>query len=420
MLELLPGEIARVRVGNQRDPLLARYLPGGGAPVRGLAGPALAIDERAGIPRVVQRAQHPPVRHLVPRQLALAFSLADPAGEPQPVMVERVDDRARGSGPRERREQVTQRVLDGAVGVEHDLPGRVLDEPDRERHRQLSASGFGQDPALQPGTDEVQLGLAHRALQAEQQPVVEVCRVIETVLVADQRAGERGDLQQAVPVGVVARQPGDLESEHDPGLPKPDVGDEPLEPLAIGGAGAGLSLVGVDHDDLLDRPAELDRALAQRVLALRGLGVGVHLAQRRLTHIQVRRPRQMRGGHLRSDRGGAHRSPPGYARQRHARERADKLVADRDRFGLRRSSRHGRGGGPGAGPGHDAAALEHRKPEPPSGRVSVERAGAQQLIALNVLGAAGFLIGLPRFRRARLERARAPRTGDAPAHRTAQ
>jgi hypothetical protein len=51
----------------------------------------------------------------------------------------------------------------------------------------------------------VQLGLAHRALQTEQQPIVEVGRVIETVLVADQRPGERGDLQQAVPVGVVAR-----------------------------------------------------------------------------------------------------------------------------------------------------------------------------------------------------------------------
>jgi hypothetical protein len=79
--------------------------------------------------------------------------------------------------------------------------------------------------------------------QAEQQAVVEVGRVIETVLVADQRARERGDLQETVPISVVARQPGDLESEHDPGLPQPDVGDEPLKPLAIGGAGAGLALV---------------------------------------------------------------------------------------------------------------------------------------------------------------------------------
>ena len=232
---------------------------------------------------------------LVPRELAVAFSFADPAGEQQPVAVERIDDRARRSGPGECCEQVTQRVLNGAVGVKHDVPGRVIDQADGERHRKLAAAGLGQDPALQPGADEVQLGLGHRALQAEQQAVVEVGRVIEPVLVADQRSRERGDLQQSVPVGVVACQPRDLQAEHDPGLPEADVGHEPLEPLAIGGARAGLTLVGVDHDDLLDRPAKRDRALPQRVLALRGLGVVLDLAQRRLAHIQIRRPRQVLG-----------------------------------------------------------------------------------------------------------------------------
>ena len=105
----------------------------------------------------------------------------------------------------------------------------------------------------------MQLGLGHRALEPEQQPVVEVGRVIEPVLVADQRARERADLEQPVPVGVVAGQPGDLEAEHDPGAAHADVGDEPLEPFAVGGRGAGLALVGVDDDDVLDRPAQRDR-----------------------------------------------------------------------------------------------------------------------------------------------------------------
>ena len=113
LLKLFPGEIAGVCVVDQADPLLAWELPCGGAPVRGLAGPALSIDERAGIARVVQGAQHPPVRQLVPCQLTLAFSFADPAGEPEPVAVEGVDDRARGSGPGEGAEQVTECVLDG-------------------------------------------------------------------------------------------------------------------------------------------------------------------------------------------------------------------------------------------------------------------------------------------------------------------
>jgi hypothetical protein len=113
-----------------------------------------------------------------------------------------------------------------------------------------------------------------------------------------------------MPVGVVARQPRDLEAEHDPGLAQTDVGDEALEPLAVGGAGAGLALVGVDHNDLIDWPAELDRALTQRVLTLSALGVGVHLSQRRLTHIEISVASEMLGADLGGQRAGAHRSPP--------------------------------------------------------------------------------------------------------------
>ena len=99
VLEPIPCEIAGVRVVDQGGPLLARECSGGRAAVGCLAGPALSIDERAGISGVVQRAQHPPVVQLVPRQLAFAWPFADPAWEQQPVALERIDDRARGPGP---------------------------------------------------------------------------------------------------------------------------------------------------------------------------------------------------------------------------------------------------------------------------------------------------------------------------------
>ena len=51
-------------------------------------------------------------------------------------------------------------VLHAGVGVQHDLAGRVVDEPDGQRHVQLAAAGLGQLAAAQPGPDEVQLGLA--------------------------------------------------------------------------------------------------------------------------------------------------------------------------------------------------------------------------------------------------------------------
>ena len=48
-----------------------------------------------------------------------------------------------------------------------------------------------------------------------------------------------------------------------------------------------MSLVAVDDDDLLGRPAEGDGPLAQGVLAGGGLGVVEHLAQGGLAHVEI-------------------------------------------------------------------------------------------------------------------------------------
>ena len=59
-------------------------------------------------------------------------------------------------------------------GCEQDLAVLVApDQPDRQAAAQLAARGLVADPALQPRAQHVQLGLAHRPLQPEHQPVVE-------------------------------------------------------------------------------------------------------------------------------------------------------------------------------------------------------------------------------------------------------
>ena len=261
-LELVPADVAEVGVRDQRRPLLARQLLHARLPVGRLAGAAAAVDERARVARVVPVAE----RH--PDKLALALAAADAGGEAQPLAVEGLHDGARRAGALEGGEQVAERLLDALVGVERDLAGGVGDEPDRQRQRQLAAAGLGEDAPAQARAQEVQLRLRHLPLEPEQQPVVELARVVEAVLVQDQRLGERADLEQPVPIGVVAGEAGDLEPEHDPGPADPDLPDEALEALAVGGGGARAALVLVDHDDLLGRPAERDRALAERVLAL--------------------------------------------------------------------------------------------------------------------------------------------------------
>jgi hypothetical protein len=108
----------------------------------------------------------------------------------------------------------------------------------------------------------VELGLAEGALEAEQHAIVEVAGVIQSVLVADERVGQPADLQQPVPVCVVAGQSAALEAEYDTGPSHADVGHEPLEAFSVGGGGARVALVDIDDDDLFGCPAQLDGSSA--------------------------------------------------------------------------------------------------------------------------------------------------------------
>ena len=108
----------------------------------------------------------------LPVDLALAGSFAVPPGERQPGRAERFHDGGGRPGGLERGEQVPDRALDGGVGVEDDVPGRVVDQPDGQRHDELAAAGLGDDPAAEPGPEEMQLSLADLPFHAQEQAVV--------------------------------------------------------------------------------------------------------------------------------------------------------------------------------------------------------------------------------------------------------
>jgi len=208
------------------------------------------------------------------------------------------------------REHGRDRVRDRLVRGDPDLPGLVVLQAGWQREAQLALARLVQAAAAQPRAEHVQLGLAHRALQAEHEPVVVQRGVVDAVGVGDQRVGQRAQIQQLVPRRVVARQPRDLDPEHEPDPTQADVGDQPLEPVATVGALARPALVLIDHDDLGGPPAERDRPVDELVLALTTLDVALDLRHRRLAHVHVRAAPQM----LRFDL--AHRSLSRCSRMR--------------------------------------------------------------------------------------------------------
>jgi hypothetical protein len=122
-------------------------------------------------------------------------------------------------------------------------------------------------------------------------------RVVDAVLVEDERVSEGADLEQAVPVPRAPGKTRDLETEHHADLSHADGRDEALKTFAIA-AGAREPEIAVDDDDLLEWPAKSEGPILQRILALGALGILEHLAQGALANIQVGETTEVAGGHL--------------------------------------------------------------------------------------------------------------------------
>src|SRR5690242_4396137 len=95
--------------------------------------------------------------------------------------------------------------------------------------------------ALQPGSQYVQLGLAHGSFEAEQQTIVEVRRIINAVFIENESVGESADFQQPVPVRGVSRKSGNFQTQHDAGFAQTHFRNELLKALPIDRRCTGLS-----------------------------------------------------------------------------------------------------------------------------------------------------------------------------------
>ena len=169
----------------------------------------------------------------------------------------------------------------------------VVDQARGQAGLQFAAAGLALDAALQAGADHVQLGFAHGPFEPEQQPVVETARVVQAVLVEDQRAGQGTEFQQAVPVAGVASQSGDLQAQHDPRASHAHLGHQLLKAFPVRCRRGGQPLVLIDRDHTLGGPAQLNGLPAQRILTPGALRVLDHLVQRGLTHVEIGVPLQV-------------------------------------------------------------------------------------------------------------------------------
>jgi hypothetical protein len=164
-LELLPADVARMRVGQKDLPLHLRdaskpHLAGDDH----LALARAAVHERARVAGIVEDAKHAAMVERGEDDLAGASPPGQSARPQNPLASKVTDDFERGAHPAERVEEEAHRTLDLRVGIEYQTPGPVDDQTDRRPHPELTPAGLVEGPAQQAGPQDVPLRLTHGAL----------------------------------------------------------------------------------------------------------------------------------------------------------------------------------------------------------------------------------------------------------------
>jgi hypothetical protein len=140
---------------------------------------------------------------------------------------------------------------DFIVRIQHDATFVIVGKAHGQRGSQLTLACLVQLAAQEAPAQEMQLGLGHRALQTEQQSVVEIGRVVAAVRVDHQGVRQRAQLQQSMPVEVGTCQSRHFQRKHGSDLTHRDVRHQGLEVLAARTLCTRHPLIPVQH---LNRP----------------------------------------------------------------------------------------------------------------------------------------------------------------------
>jgi hypothetical protein len=69
------------------------------------------------------------------------------------------------------------------VWIENHTFALIIDEAGRQAMPQLAPASLIENPASQTRPQHMKLRFTHRSFQPKQQPVIEICWIIETVLI---------------------------------------------------------------------------------------------------------------------------------------------------------------------------------------------------------------------------------------------
>jgi hypothetical protein len=86
------------------------------------------------------------------------------------------------------------------VGIQHHFTRGAADVSTRQEGDDLAALCFGLTAGQHAALEEMNLSFAHRALQPQQEPVVEISDVVDAIAIGEERFTQSADFQQLVPI----------------------------------------------------------------------------------------------------------------------------------------------------------------------------------------------------------------------------
>jgi len=171
--------------------------------------------------------------------------------------------------------------LDGFAhpGIRIDVDPIVADLyiADGHREEELATTSLLFESLQRPLPKNRELQFAHRALHAEQQTIVWVTRIVNAVLIHNDRADQTTELDQGMPVTPVTSQSRHLDGKD---RPDPTFANRRQQPLKAGSADAGsrTAKIVVNHNDVF--PAQVSRTVRKTILTAAALVIMQQLIHR--------------------------------------------------------------------------------------------------------------------------------------------
>ena len=147
--------------------------------------------------------------------------------------------------------------------------GVAPNKADWQAAPEFAARGLVANTAIQTCAQYVKFGLAHGALQTQQESIVEMPRMVDAIRIADQRIADAGKIDETMPVSVIACEARHFKTEHDADMAERHLSGDTSKPRADSGAGTRKAKILVDDSDPIIGPAEFAGLERECILPVR-------------------------------------------------------------------------------------------------------------------------------------------------------